>query len=48
VVVDVRIAEGTAGYRVATDADGGDGSDGVEDFVEEAFVDVWEEISDVQ
>lgn len=48
VVVDVGVAEGTAGDGVAADADGGDGADGVEYFVEGGFVDGGVEVADVE
>ena len=47
-VVHVGIAERAAGDGIATDADGGDGADGVEDFEEEAFVDFGEEVAYVE
>ncbi len=48
VVVDVGVAEGAAGDGIAADADGGDGTHGVEDFVEEAFGDFREEVAHVE
>ncbi len=48
VVVDVGVAEGATGDGIAADADGGDGTHGVEDFVKEAFGDFREEIAHVE
>jgi len=47
-VIHISIPEGATGDGIATDANGGHGSDGVEDFEEEAFVDFWEEVADVE
>ena len=48
VVVDIGIAERAAGDGVATDANGGNGANGIEDFVEKAFGDFGEEIAYVE
>mmetsp|Transcript_6690 Transcript_6690/g.15234 ORF Transcript_6690/g.15234 Transcript_6690/m.15234 type:complete len:558 (-) Transcript_6690:17-1690(-) len=48
VVVHVGVPQRAAGDGIATDADGGDGSDGVEDFEEESFVHFGEEVADVE
>ena len=47
-VIDVGVAERAAGDGIAADADGGDGSDGVEYFVEGGFVDGGVKVADVE
>jgi len=39
--VDIGISQGTTSDGISTDADGGYGTDSVEDFKKEAFVDFW-------
>lgn len=47
-IIHIGIAQRAAGDGIATDANGGDGADGVEDFVEGGFVDGGVEVSYVE
>lgn len=47
-VIDVGVAEGSTSDGIATDADRGDGTNGIEDFKEQSLVDIGEEVANVK